>query len=189
MRRSNFALRLQPSLLEEARRVAEHLVLNANGIDFAPHPVVTDTDRDKYCVLRIVESDLAVPTRARPGGTIERIAFEAALRTPEALGQIFSMFVITVAAAYEIRPQSAAQRVVAAEPLDELGGDVVESGHQCSPRQEARTLRAIRPLLRRQLLAKPSKEPRYDVHGQAIGGGHGLLYGPLDQSAQSRIGA
>jgi NADH:ubiquinone oxidoreductase subunit K len=31
--------------------------------------------------------------------TINLIAFEAALRTPEALGQIFSIFVITVAAA------------------------------------------------------------------------------------------
>ncbi|HWB11141.1 MAG TPA: DUF1592 domain-containing protein [Pirellulales bacterium] len=41
--------------LAAARQVADHLVLKPTGIDFAPHPVVTDTDRDKYCVARIVD--------------------------------------------------------------------------------------------------------------------------------------
>jgi mono/diheme cytochrome c family protein len=40
--------------LEAARRVADHLALTADGFAFAPHPVVTDTDRDKFCVNRIV---------------------------------------------------------------------------------------------------------------------------------------
>ena len=40
--------------LEAARRVSDHLVLKPNGIEFAPHPVVADTDRDKFCVNRIV---------------------------------------------------------------------------------------------------------------------------------------
>lgn len=40
--------------LEAARRVADHLVLKPTGIEFAPHPVVADTDRDKFCVNRIV---------------------------------------------------------------------------------------------------------------------------------------
>lgn len=53
------SLTMSPALLKKyldaARQVAEHLVLLPNGIAFAPHPVVTDTDRDKYCVNRIVD--------------------------------------------------------------------------------------------------------------------------------------
>jgi hypothetical protein len=40
--------------LAAARLVADHLVLKPEGFVFAPHPVVTDTDRDQYCVERIV---------------------------------------------------------------------------------------------------------------------------------------
>ncbi len=40
--------------LEAARKVSEHLVLTLDGLAFAPHPVVADTDRDKYCVNRII---------------------------------------------------------------------------------------------------------------------------------------
>src|SRR5262249_45068982 len=39
--------------LAAARVVADHVVLKPEGFVFAPHPVVTDTDRDKYCVHRI----------------------------------------------------------------------------------------------------------------------------------------
>jgi hypothetical protein len=50
---------MTPALLNKyidaARTVSEHLLLTPKGIDFAPHPVVTDTDRDKYCVRRIIE--------------------------------------------------------------------------------------------------------------------------------------
>ncbi|MCC6507573.1 MAG: DUF1592 domain-containing protein [Pirellulaceae bacterium] len=53
------SLTTSPALLTKslaaARYVAEHMVLTPDGIDFAPHPVVTETDRDKYCVKRIVE--------------------------------------------------------------------------------------------------------------------------------------
>ena len=48
--------------LEAARNLSEHLVLLPEGIAFAPHPVVTDTDRDKYCVKRIVEFYQRQPT-------------------------------------------------------------------------------------------------------------------------------
>jgi len=41
--------------LAAARTVADHAVLKPEGFVFAPHPVVTDTDRDKYCVQRIVD--------------------------------------------------------------------------------------------------------------------------------------
>src|SRR5437762_4772347 len=40
--------------LTAARVVADHMVLKPEGFVFAPHPAVTDTDRDKYCVERIV---------------------------------------------------------------------------------------------------------------------------------------
>lgn len=41
--------------LAAARLVADHLVLKPEGFVFAPFPAVTDTDRDKYCVGRIVD--------------------------------------------------------------------------------------------------------------------------------------
>lgn len=55
---SGESLRMTPALLKKyvaaARLVADQMVLTPAGLRFAPHPVVTDTDRDAYCVLRIV---------------------------------------------------------------------------------------------------------------------------------------
>lgn len=52
------SLTMSPALLKKylkaGRFVADHLVMKPDGIAFAPHPVVTDTDRDKYCVNRII---------------------------------------------------------------------------------------------------------------------------------------
>jgi hypothetical protein len=63
---SGESLTMSPALLkkylEATRQVAEHLVLTPTDLSFAPHPVVTDTDRDKYCVKRIVEFYQAQPT-------------------------------------------------------------------------------------------------------------------------------
>src|SRR5262249_10447682 len=60
------ALAMSPALLqkcmEAARLVADHLVLKPQGFDFAPHPAMTDTDRDKYCVKRIVQFYQRQPT-------------------------------------------------------------------------------------------------------------------------------
>jgi hypothetical protein len=56
---SGESLAMSPALLKKylaaARRVADHAVLTPEGLVFAPHPAVTDTDRDKYCVRRIIE--------------------------------------------------------------------------------------------------------------------------------------
>ncbi len=56
---SGESLSMSPALLKKyldaARYVADHIVLKPGGFVFAPHPVVTDTDRDKYCVRRIVD--------------------------------------------------------------------------------------------------------------------------------------
>lgn len=63
---SGESLRMSPALmtkyLDAARHVADHLVMTPDGIHFAPHPVVTDTDRDKYCVTRIVNFYKRQPT-------------------------------------------------------------------------------------------------------------------------------
>ena len=48
--------------LAASRRIAEHMVLTPNGVSFASHPVSTDTDRDKYCVQRIVDFYQKQPT-------------------------------------------------------------------------------------------------------------------------------
>ena len=56
---SGESLAMSPALLKKylaaARFVADHLVLKPEGFVFAPFPAVTDTDRDKYCVQRIVD--------------------------------------------------------------------------------------------------------------------------------------
>ncbi len=63
---SGESLAMSPALLNKylgaARQVVEHLVLAPEGIAFAPHPVVTDTDRDKYCVKRIIQFYQKQPT-------------------------------------------------------------------------------------------------------------------------------
>ena len=60
------SLSMSPALLkkylEAARHVSEYLVLKPDGIVFAPYPVMTDTDRDKYCVNRIVDFYKRQPT-------------------------------------------------------------------------------------------------------------------------------
>ena len=56
---SGESLSMSPVLFKKylaaARRVADHLVFKPAGFDFAPEPAVTDTDRDKYCVRRIID--------------------------------------------------------------------------------------------------------------------------------------
>ena len=56
---SGESLTMSPALLKKylaaARLVADHLVLKPSGFVFAPHPAVTETDRDKFCVQRIVD--------------------------------------------------------------------------------------------------------------------------------------
>lgn len=56
---SGESLEMSPALLkkylEAARHVTEYLILTPRGMLFAPYPVINDTDRDKFCVNRIVE--------------------------------------------------------------------------------------------------------------------------------------
>lgn len=60
------SLAMSPALvkkyLQAAREISEHLVLQPDGFHFAPHPVVADTDRDKWAVFRIVDFYRCQPT-------------------------------------------------------------------------------------------------------------------------------
>jgi hypothetical protein len=63
---SGESLTLSPALLKKylqaAREVADSLLLTPEGLSFAPHPMLVDTDRDKYSVLRIVDFYRRQPT-------------------------------------------------------------------------------------------------------------------------------
>jgi hypothetical protein len=63
---SGESLAMSPALvqkyLQAARDVAEHVALRPDGFTFAPHPVVADTDRDKWAVFRIVDFYRRQPT-------------------------------------------------------------------------------------------------------------------------------
>ena len=48
--------------LQAAREVANHLVLKPDGLAFAPHPMLVETDRDKYCVKQIIDFYQRQPT-------------------------------------------------------------------------------------------------------------------------------
>src|SRR6056297_66296 len=60
------SLTMSPALvrkyLDAARWVSEHLVLTPSGFEFASHRVMTDTDRDKFCVNRIIDFYQRQPT-------------------------------------------------------------------------------------------------------------------------------
>jgi hypothetical protein len=86
---SGESLTMSPALLKKhlqaAREVAEHLVLKPDGFAFAPHPVVADTDRDKWAVFRIVDFYRRQPTDyADYFQAAWRYKHRAALGTPNA---------------------------------------------------------------------------------------------------------
>ena len=63
---SGESLAMSPALLKKylaaARSVAENLVLLPDGFRFAGHPMLSETDRDKYAVLRIIDFYQRQPT-------------------------------------------------------------------------------------------------------------------------------
>ena len=74
---SGESLTMSPALfnkyLQAARQVSEHMVLKPDGIDFAPHPMLAETDRDRYSInahprfLRRASPPITPPT-SRPRG-------------------------------------------------------------------------------------------------------------------------
>ena len=112
---SGESLAMSPALLQKyldaARLVADYIVFKPEGFDFAPHPVVSDTDRDRYCVLRIVDFYKRQPTdladyflaawrfehRAslgRPDAMLADIAAEAKV-SPKYLATVWAMLADT----------------------------------------------------------------------------------------------
>ena len=63
---SGESLTMSPALLKKylqaAREVGDHMVLTPDGFDFSPHPMLVDTDRDKYATHRIVDFYQRQPT-------------------------------------------------------------------------------------------------------------------------------
>lgn len=60
------SLAMSPTLLNKylqaARMVANQMVLTPDGIEFAPHPMLVETDREKYAIQRIVQFYESQPT-------------------------------------------------------------------------------------------------------------------------------
>ena len=48
--------------LQAARQIGESMVLTQDGIDFAPHPMLSEPDRDKYPIQRIIQFYESQPT-------------------------------------------------------------------------------------------------------------------------------
>jgi len=63
---SGESLTMSPALLNKylkaAREVGDHMVLTPDGFDFAPHPMLVETDRDRYTIQRIVDFYKRQPT-------------------------------------------------------------------------------------------------------------------------------
>lgn len=63
---SGESLTMSPALLNKylqaAREVADHMVLTPDGIDFAPHSMLVETDREKYAIGRIINFYKQQPT-------------------------------------------------------------------------------------------------------------------------------
>ncbi len=99
---SGESLSMSPALLNKylqaAREVGNRMVLTPDGFDFAPHPMLVETDREKYAIKRIVDFYERQPTDyadyfqaawrfkyrsvlGKPGGTLAGIAASAKLST------------------------------------------------------------------------------------------------------------
>ena len=80
---------MSPALLNKymqaAREVADHMVLSPDAIDFAPHPMLAETDREKYAIQRILSFYARQPTDyADYFEAALRFRYRAALGRPQA---------------------------------------------------------------------------------------------------------
>ena len=86
---SGESLAMSPALLNKylqaAREVGDHMVLTPDGFDFAPHPMLVETDRDRYAIQRIVAFYERQPTDyADYFQAAWRFKYRSALGTPGA---------------------------------------------------------------------------------------------------------
>ena len=71
--------------LQAARGVADHMVFTPGGINFAPYPMLVETDRDKYAIQRILNFYAEQPTDfADYFQAAWRFKYRAALGEPRA---------------------------------------------------------------------------------------------------------
>ena len=108
---SGESLTMSPALLNKylqaAREVANHMVLSPETIDFSPHPMLVETDREKYSVQRIINFYYRQPTKyadyfqaawryknrvalGKPGTTLTAIATDAKL-SPKYLPMVWQL--------------------------------------------------------------------------------------------------
>ncbi len=100
---SGESLTMSPSLLNKylqaAREVANHMVLSPDTLDFAPYPMLVETDREKYAIQRIIEFYARQPTDyADYFAAAWRYRYRAALGKPNAT-------LATIAADSKISPK------------------------------------------------------------------------------------
>ena len=86
---SGESLTMSPALLNKylqaAREVGDHMVLKPRGFDFAPYPMLVETDREKYAIQRIVNFYQRQPTDyADYFEAAWRFKYRAALGEPRA---------------------------------------------------------------------------------------------------------
>ncbi len=86
---SGESLTMSPALLKKylqaSREVGDHMVLTPDGFDFAPYPMLVETDREKYAVQRIVSFYFRQPTDyADYFQAAWQYRYRAALGTPNA---------------------------------------------------------------------------------------------------------
>jgi mono/diheme cytochrome c family protein len=86
---SGESLTMSPALLNKylqaAREVANHAVLGPNGVDFAPYPMLAESDREKYAIQRILSFYAQQPTDyADYFQAAWRYRYRAALGRPQA---------------------------------------------------------------------------------------------------------
>jgi hypothetical protein len=127
------SLAMSPALVSKyltaAKFVADHIVFTPDGLAFAPFPAVTDTDRDKYSVRRIVDFYLAQPTdlaayfhaawrhKHAPRGTLAETA-AAAKVSPKYLAVVYPLL---TEPAGDRGPVAALQAMWKQLPADEAG--------------------------------------------------------------------
>ncbi|HEX3744075.1 MAG TPA: DUF1592 domain-containing protein [Bryobacteraceae bacterium] len=108
---SGESLTMSPALLDKylkaARSIADNLVLTPDGFDFASHPMLVETDRDRYCIQRIVDFYKRQPTDyaayfeaawsykyraqlAKPNATLASIAADAKV-SPKYLAMVWAL--------------------------------------------------------------------------------------------------
>jgi hypothetical protein len=176
---SGESLSMSPELLakylQAAREIANHMVLTMDGFAFAPHPMLVETDREKYAIQRIVDfydrqpTDLAAYFRAawiykhrailgKPRATLAAIAVETDV-SPKYLGMIWQAL---EGAKEEIGPLAKLQTMWRALPVPkDWEPDLAREG--CAQMRDfaVRLRKLTSPMFRSPVLAglSPSSQP------------------------------